>query len=1111
MKKKQYSCVILCILCLAALYIISLYNYLFFHILAETFSIIIAYSIFIFAWNSRDIVKNNYFLLLGISFLFVGLLDLMHTIAYHGMGVFTGNGNNLSAQLWIGARYIASLSLMIAPLFIDRKIRVNILIIIYSAITSVFLLSVFYWKIYPDCFIEGVGLTFFMRLSEYLICGIYLAAIYVLLQKQEKFHLNVFRLLVASIVTAIVSEVLFTFNPGSYSFSDLLGHYFEIISFYLMYKAIIETGIFEPYTILFREVKVKEQALKDSEERYRTLVNSNPYGIQELDVSGTITFANKACQKIYGYEDFEIIGRSCADFLVPGLQRDELPGYLAMMKKYQLLPTSYQQKIRTKLGIEKDIEVKWNYLQDETGHVKGFLSVHTDITERKKTEKLLFESEEKYRLFVKNFQGIAFKGTIDFVPLFFHGDVKGITGYTEAEFTAGNPSWDKVIHPDDVVSYFSETSDKLRSVPNFSTVREYRIIRKDGLIRWVYENIQNISDNYGKPIYVQGSIFDITERKKMEDVLQKERDYLRKLHNSIGEAIFTVKMPQREIEFVNKSVENIFGYKEKECIGQSTEIFYPDKEGFHGFGIKMRKAIEQNKESMYTEQFLKRKNGEIFPAEITITFSKIDNKLASIISIIRDITDRRKADEMLRINEASLNEAQSLSHIGSWTWVVKTDTVQWSDELYKITGVDPHQPPPAFADHSSLYTKESWEILRRAVEKAVHTGKPYDLELDMIRPDGQIRYTSTKCTAIKDESGHVVRLHGTIQDITERKKTEKALKESEERFKVFFESSPDSIFLADTETGIIVDANPAAEGLLLRSHNEIVGLHQAQLHPPNLKAYSKKSFQEHANMTALNNKVLSSENTIIRSDGVKVPVSILGRRIMVKGRGLLMGVFRDMTELKQMEAHIRASLEEKKVLLREVHHRVKNNFQIILSLLRLQSGNYDDVKLKEAFRDSESRIRSMSMVHEMLYKTGDLAHIDLGMYIQNLTSTLFRTYKTTSDRVDIKTDIKDITLNIDVSVSIGLVITEFVSNSLKHAFTRDMSGEINIQMCRKNTDFRLTLSDNGKGLPPEIDMLKAKTFGLRLIRNMVQKQIGGTIEVKRDKGTMFIIKGKIKE
>jgi len=243
------------------LYLASLYNFLLFHSLAEIFSIVVAFSIFIVAWNSRRFVDNSYLLFIGIAYLFIGGLDTIHTLAYTGMGVFPGYDTNLPAQFWVVARYVESFSLLFAPLFLGRKLRVNVVILGHVVVLLVSLVSIFYWNIFPDCFVEGVGLTPFKKISEYIICLILAASILLLLRKRGEFDTEVLQLLIASITTTIGSELIFTSYVHAYGFPNLMGHFFKIISFYLIYRALIRTGLVRPYDLLFRNLRQSEESL----------------------------------------------------------------------------------------------------------------------------------------------------------------------------------------------------------------------------------------------------------------------------------------------------------------------------------------------------------------------------------------------------------------------------------------------------------------------------------------------------------------------------------------------------------------------------------------------------------------------------------------------------------------------------------------------------------------------------------------------------------------------------------------------------------------------------------------------------------------------------------
>jgi diguanylate cyclase (GGDEF)-like protein len=255
---------------LFGLFLTSLYSYILFHSLAEIFSIVIGCSIFILAWNSRRRLDNDSLLFLGIAYLFVSGLDLLHTLAYKGMGVFPGDGAELSTQLWIAARYVQALSMLIFPVFLRRKLNVYLVFPVYAVATSLLLWTIFA-GIFPACFVEGVGLTPFKKVSEYVISLILVASAVVLFRKREAFDPKVMSWLIVSLVLTIGSELAFTFYISVYGFSNLIGHFFKIVAFYLIYKAITEMGLEKPHQLLFRNLKQSETALRTALEEVERL------------------------------------------------------------------------------------------------------------------------------------------------------------------------------------------------------------------------------------------------------------------------------------------------------------------------------------------------------------------------------------------------------------------------------------------------------------------------------------------------------------------------------------------------------------------------------------------------------------------------------------------------------------------------------------------------------------------------------------------------------------------------------------------------------------------------------------------------------------------------
>jgi signal transduction histidine kinase len=250
------------LLALLALFLSSLHSYLLFHNLAEIFSIVIACAIFMFAWNARPFLQNNYLLFIGIAYVFVAGLDLTHTLAYKGMRVFPGDDANLPTQLWIAARYLQSISLLIAPLLLRRKLNPYYAFIGYAVAAGLLLGAIFYWHVFPDCYTEGIGLTPFKKISEYIISLILLASIALLLKSREGFDRGVLNLLILSIIFTIGAELAFTLYIDVYGLLNIIGHLFKIVAFYLIYKAVIETGLVRPYDLLFRDLKQSEETLQ---------------------------------------------------------------------------------------------------------------------------------------------------------------------------------------------------------------------------------------------------------------------------------------------------------------------------------------------------------------------------------------------------------------------------------------------------------------------------------------------------------------------------------------------------------------------------------------------------------------------------------------------------------------------------------------------------------------------------------------------------------------------------------------------------------------------------------------------------------------------------------
>jgi two-component sensor histidine kinase len=256
------------------------------------------------------------------------------------------------------------------------------------------------------------------------------------------------------------------------------------------------------------------------------------------------------------------------------------------------------------------------------------------------------------------------------------------------------------------------------------------------------------------------------------------------------------------------------------------------------------------------------------------------------------------------------------------------------------------------------------------------------------------------------------------------------------------------------------------------------------------------------------------EMTARKKDGSEFPIELSLSAFKMRDGWYAVGIVRDITQRKLAENRILASLEEKELLLQEIHHRVKNNMQVISSLLDLQLGYVQSKQPKEIFSEIKNRIKSMALVHEKLYLAKDLSKVDFHDYLSTLISNLYRFYNMSMAQVALKLDVKDVSLGIDTAIPCGLIVNELVTNSLKYAFPEGRAGEVAVTF-RKTGEkddgqewYELDVRDNGVGLPETLDMKEIKTLGLYLVTTLVEHQLRGTIGIRSEGGTECNIRFK---
>ena len=362
-----------------------------------------------------------------------------------------------------------------------------------------------------------------------------------------------------------------------------------------------------------------------------------------------------------------------------------------------------------------------------------------------------------------------------------------------------------------------------------------------------------------------------------------------------------------------------------------------------------------------------------------------------------------------------------------------------------------------------------------------------------------------------DEAELVAQIKVTlrIKQIEDQLRQEKSLlaekvRKKAEEFYQLVNTSPDGVITMSLE-GRFLEANPAFLNMLGCTMVELKDLTLRQITSQNSSETDENIFQD----ACLGIGTGRSEQELVRKDGTRIPISISGWNLNdEKGNPQKLGAFvRDITGQKMYEKQITSSLREKEILLQEIHHRVKNNMQVISSLLKLQSDKTQDERIKRAISESRNRIYTMAAVHETLYSSDNLSSIDLKTYLTKVSKSLLQTYQSNHDKIQLHIMVEDINLGIRQASPLGLIINELLSNCLKYAFPENRAGEATLKVKKlAGNQLDVTISDNGIGIPSTLDWRNSSTLGLQLVITLVEDQLDGSIQLVSSGGTKFIIK-----
>jgi PAS domain S-box-containing protein len=900
--------------------------------------------------------------------------------------------------------------------------------------------------------------------------------------------------------------------------------------------------------------KQAEEAALQATKNWEYTFDAVPDLISILDTECRIIRANKAMAARLGVTPEECVGLTCYR-VIHGM--DEPPSYCPhrQMLKDEL---EHTREVRED-NLGGDFIVSVSPLLNSEGKVTGCIHIARDITERKQTEEALSTSEELLRFALET----SHTGAWDL-------DLVDHTAYRSLEhdrifgYEQMLPEWtyemfiDHVL-PEDramVDAKFREATNTLKDW-NF----ECRIRRVDGEVRWIWAAGRHRMDASGNMRRMAGILQDITGRKQLEEKSRQRVEEIETMMEVVPVAIWIGHDPECHNITGNRTANEFYEAEAGENVSaNATPVrrFFHEGHELTADGLPMQKSVFKDIDVRNEEIDVLLPSGEW----ITIMGSAsplhdAGGHVRGSVAAFMDITERKrmekalkkanetleekvkerteeleKAYSSLKENEKSLAEAQKMSHIGNWDLDLVTNELYASDEMCRIFGLNPQGFDASYEAFLNYAHPADRDYINTAYKDALNGKKLASIDYRIIRADGEERVVYGQGEVICNEGNIPVRIRGTVQDITERKRTEKALELSEERYRIVTEQTGQLIYDYNVEKGIADWAG---------NIRELTGFTPNEFRSMNLKFWLSRIHPEDINKYLDNYK-----NYLVSEDAYRIEYRFRKKNeeyIYFEDNGIclrdrngkvnrILGVIKDITERKKAETFL-ANLETARK--KEIHHRIKNNLQVISSLLDLQMENFsqrETVQISEvlkAFRESQDRVMSIALIHEELHEGRVTDKLNFSPYLEKLVKNLFQTYWLGNVNTSLNIELEEnIFFDMDIAVPLGIIINELVSNALKYAFPDKDKGLIEIKLyreesskyansrpeCKKegynDTNFILKVSDNGVGIPESFNSERSETLGLQLVAILVD-QLGGELELKRDSGTEFVIRFTVEE
>lgn len=842
--------------------------------------------------------------------------------------------------------------------------------------------------------------------------------------------------------------------------------------------------------------------LRRSEERYRKIVEDQTELIGRRNFTDHVLFVNDAVCRYLNLPAEEILHRP----FLPYVHEEDVPALKSHLAT--LTPDSPVGTIEHRLRLPSGA-IRWTQWTnraffDAAGNCVEIQSVGRDVTEQKHAEaerarleherrlaqEAVAASERRLRQILDAVFGYIGLYSLDGTLLDANRAPLEAAGLTRDD-VIGKPFWDTYWWNYDARAQ-AELRDALMRAARGEVVRYEPTARMaDGKLIDVDVTFSPLRDSSGAITGIVGFAIDITEKKQAAAQLQEQA---RLLDLIFEHSLDCIVLLDRDYNFlrVNQAYARACGRDVAEFVGRNHFELYPSllKEEFD-------QALRQHTiYRCHARPF-------VFPdrPELGVTYwdlSMVPIRGAAsepelLLFTLRDVTEQKRAQEKLHASEARWRAF--IDHA--------TDAFFIHDAEDEGRIVDVNRQ----ACESLGYTREELIGCRPAdldpnvnpawlqqLDSRISAGDNILFDSQHRRKDGSAFPVAIRIRPFAFQGKRYAL--AVVRDITERRRAERLLRENQERLAGLVESAMDAIVCINEQLEVIV-FNPAAERMFGIPAAQMLGKPLDCLIPEPSRASHAKKIRDFGNTGPSGGHTKRFGRVRgLRADGTIFPIEAAISQVSVGGHKVYTAILRDITDRIRAEEALHQSLSEKEALLKEVHHRVKNNLQIINSLLNLQAAKIKDATIRAMLADSQNRIRSMALVHETLFRSGHLGLVNLTAYLEGLAIQLFRAYGANPAQIRLKVEVPRTQIDLERAIPCGLIVNELVSNALKHAFPNQRSGNIRVALERAaGTHYSLTVTDDGIGLPAE-SVRAESTLGLQLVRDLAQ-QLGGLLNCEQ--------------